>query len=442
MAIQEQMLRKIIEGVSNTFGDNFFTSISLQLADIIQTRYVFIALLDRTAYESRTIALVVDGAVQDNIAYSLEHTPCADVGNDTICCYPCDVSSFYPDDQLLKDLNIDAYLGTPLRDSRGEVMGLIVAMDDKPIADTSQVLTLFEIFSGRVSAEVERQQYERSLEQANLHLESTVKKRTSELTTTLEKLKQAQSQLVESEKMAALGNLVAGVAHEVNTPLGVAITAQSLMQEELHQLNEAVTQETLTEAQMMRFLANMQDTLGLQDKNLQRARVLIENFKRTAVDQHALEIETIDIQEYYQQTLSSLQPLLKSAHADVMLSAATPVKLATYPGCHAQILTNLISNSVKHGFRDRDTHNQIQIVLSQLDDGQIKVQYRDNGCGLDEVGQKQIFEPFYTTIRSEGGTGLGMSIVYNLITQRLHGNVVLEKSDTGFALSYTFSPEK
>ncbi|GGX36703.1 sensor histidine kinase [Undibacterium squillarum] len=431
MEIREGLLRQIIEGVSNTYGDDFFISISLQLSRVIAVDYVFIALLNREAYQSDTIALVVKGEVQANISYSLAHTPCADVGNDSVCCYPCNVSDAYPDDQLLKDLNIQAYLGTPLRNSRGEVMGLIVAMNENPIAQPDLVLTLFEIFSGRVSAEIERRNYEKALVELNRELEQKVVQRTRAL-------KETQEQLLESEKMAALGNLVAGVAHEVNTPLGVAITVQSVMADALTALEQAILQENLSEEQMQAYLQQVRKCLDLQESNLRRASDLIENFKRTAADQHTLELEQLKLSEYLPQVLSTLHPLLKQANAEVILQAAPELSALTYAGCHAQILTNLVSNSVRHGFAGRHNGNQIRIHLHQDSDGMVHLQYLDNGCGLSEEGRQRIFEPFYTTARAQGGTGLGMSIVYNLVTQRLRGQIRLIESAQGFGLEYTF----
>lgn len=431
MQIQEGLLRQIIEGVSNTYGDDFFISISQQLARVIAADYVFIALLNREAYQSETIALVVKGQVQPNITYSLAYTPCADVGNDSVCCYPCNVCDAYPDDQLLKDLNIQAYLGTPLRNSRGEVTGLIVAMNETPIQQPDLVLTLFEIFSGRVSAEVDRRNHEKALESLNKQLEQKVEERGKQL-------EAAQEQLIESEKMAALGNLVAGVAHEVNTPLGVAITVQSVMADALTALEQAIRLEELSEEQMHHYLQETRKCLSLQESNLSRASDLIENFKRTAADQHTLELEQLKLAEYFPQVLSTLHPLLKQANVDVILQADPALSALTYAGCHAQILTNLISNSVKHGFAQRSGGNQIQIRLSQDGDGMIRLLYQDNGCGLSEEGKARIFEPFYTTSRAEGGTGLGMSIVYNLVTQRLQGKIRLCDSKEGFALEYSF----
>lgn len=438
MQIQDGMLRKVIEGVSNTYGDDFFNAICLQLAELIGADYVFIALLDRVAFESSTIALVVKGQIQPNMTYSLAHTPCADVSNNSICCYPCNVTELYPQDQLLIDLKIQAYLGTPLRNSQGLVTGLIVAMHEQSLAEPDLILTLFEVFSGRISAEIERKQHEQALKDLNQQLESKVQQRTAELQSTLENLQTAQTQLVEAEKMAALGNLVAGVAHEVNTPLGVSITAQSYMTNAVSMLAKSVASHQLTEEQMTEFLAVMDTSLSLQERNLTRARDLIENFKRTAADQHSHELDRINLKNYYEQIFSTLHPLLKSANVQLQLDIDPRLEALTYPGCHAQIITNLVTNSIQHGFGQTNDGHQIKLVIVQGENGLFNVRYQDNGVGLTEDARRRIFEPFYTTSRHTGGTGLGMSILYNLVTQRLEGSVQIDDSSKGFALVYSF----
>ncbi|MCW8832776.1 MAG: ATP-binding protein [Colwellia sp.] len=426
-------IRSVIEAVSNTYGDDFFNAITLALHQIIQADYTFIAVFDEKTFTSKTIALAAKGQIVENIEYSLADTPCANVYENSICYYPSKVCRAFPKDKLLIDMEIDAYLGTPLHNSKQKVMGLIVALYEQPLADDSEVLTLFQVFSGRIAAELERRDYEESLEEKVLS-------RTLELSATVDQLQRAQQQLVESEKMAALGSLVAGIAHEVNTPLGIAITTQSIISDEHKQLNNKIAAEKLSMKDMEHYCQAVSSSLSIQGENLIRAKNLIENFKKTAVDQHQLEIETINIKEYYNKVVSTLNSILKTKKAKLTITGDNDISLATYPGVHAQILTNLITNSVRHGFNNIED-NQIVISISQQEDG-VEVQYKDNGVGLTAEAKKHVFEPFYTTAREKGGIGLGMSIVYNLITQKLNGKIFLDKNSHGACFIYQFKANK
>ena len=237
--------------------------------------------------------------------------------------------------------------------------------------------------------------------------------------------------------MAALGGLVAGIAHEVNTPLGIAITTQSIIAEEHKQLNNKITNERLSMKDMTHYCQSVDNALIMLGDNLIRAKDLIENFKKTAVDQHQLEIETINIKGYYLKVSSTLNSILKTKKALLTITGDENINLATYPGIHGQILTNLIPNSVRHGFNGI-TDNNITINISYNKQGVVEVQYQDNGIGLSEEAQKHVFDPFFTTARKSGGVGLGMSIVYNLITQKLNGQIYIDTNKSGACFNYQF----
>lgn len=433
----DPMLATIIEKVSNTRGEAFFNSITLALHDAIHADYTFVATLDKEQYCSNTLALVADGALVDNISYSLADTPCANAADDSVCCYRTNVAASFPNDKLLKDMQIEGYLGTPLHDLKGEVMGIIVALYRRPIEDETRVLELFKLFSGRIEAELDRLSHERLLEKANQQLESKVAERTAHLDKVISELKDAQKRLVESEKMAAMGNLVAGLAHEVNTPLGVAITSHSVLSEQRDALRSHYQSGELSTEELDEYLETTDSALMLLDVNLHRAVELVESFKRTAADQHCADKELINLAQYYRQVLLALNPLLKSVQAKASIHIPEDWNLTTIPGVHSQTLTNLLSNSVMHGF-DAGGDNQIEITGERLADGNYCIHYRDNGKGLSPEARKHIFEPFFTTARAKGGIGLGMSIVFNLVNQQLGGKIILPVSDRGFALDMVF----
>ena len=425
----KQVLPEIINSLKSTSGEDFFNALTLQLNKHTGADYTLIAKLNHNSYSSKTISLVAKGQLAENFEYSLKNTPCAEVNDNSVCIYPQNICSLYPHDQLLIDMKIEAYLGAPLHDSKQNVIGHIVTMYEGPLEDDHEVITLFKVFSGRIAAELERRNYEASLEEKVLA-------RTLELSTTIEQLQLAQKQLADSDKMAALGSLVAGVAHEVNTPLGIAITTNSIIADEHKQLNDKITNERLSMKDMTHYCQAVDNALIMQGENLIRAKNLIENFKKTAVDQHQIELETINIKDYYHKVVSTINSILKKKKASITITGEENINLATYPGIHAQILTNFITNSIRHGFNGIEgNHIGINIIKK---DNLVEVHYQDNGVGLSKEAQKHVFDPFFTTARKSGGVGLGMSIVYNLITQKLHGKIFIDKNSSGACFIYQF----
>lgn len=440
----ELILQEIIKSIANTYGDKFFTALILALDKVIKSDYTFIARLDKCRNVSQVVALVAKGESAKPFEYSLKNTPCADVADNSVCLYPKNILKSFPADQLLIDMHIEGYIGSPLHDSKGEVIGLIVALYEQPIEDQEFTLALFQLFSGRISAEFERVEREQELVELNKELDNKVTERTRDLEKTISELKAMQKQLIEAEKMSALGNMVAGIAHEVNTPLGIAITAQSHLAEQFKLFTRKLETNSVTMGDMQHFVEANEQSLPMIDKNLYRAKKLIENFKETATDQHVMEVEKIDLHAYYQKIITTLTPLLKkkNAHIDFQNLLTDPnEKVATLPGCHAQLLTNLVNNSVQHGFNSIEQLekglNKITISLSKQGDDFI-VDYQDNGQGIEKAVQSKVFEPFYTTKRAAGNSGLGMSICYNLVVGKLKGSMQCCDSKQGAYFRVTF----
>ncbi|WP_113906473.1 YfiR/HmsC family protein [Aliidiomarina celeris] len=263
------------------------------------------------------------------------------------------------------------------------------------------------------------------------------RKTAAELMHTLNELHNAQDKLVESEKMASLGNLVAGVAHEVNTPLGVALTATSMLNDRREHLKELIADNQLTKEQLNNFLNKAQESLDLTEKNLSRVARLISNFKQVAVDQMITEQREIDLATYLEEVMSTLSIELRRAGVDYKIRVEKDIQMVTIPGAMAQIITNLTTNAIRHAFENREGTITIEAKMIQGDN--VRLTFSDDGLGMSDDTLPKIFEPFFTTKRNVGGTGLGMPIVYNLVRQKMQGDISVKSNEgagTQFILTF------
>jgi len=254
---------------------------------------------------------------------------------------------------------------------------------------------------------------------------------------TLDALNDAQEVLIESEKMAALGGLVAGISHEVNTPIGIAVTAASHLQDNTLQLETSFKEGTATKANLNSFLQTSLQSSKILLTNLERAAELIRSFKRVAVDISTDDFMEINIASYLQEILSSLKPELRKISTNVTVDCPEDITFTTNPGSLSQIVTNLVMNSLIHGFEGRK-EGDINLAIEEKED-QIEFSYMDNGHGMKQSTVDKIFDPFFTTKRGAGGSGLGMHILYNLITQSLKGSIICNSTPgegTEFIISF------
>lgn len=280
-----------------------------------------------------------------------------------------------------------------------------------PIKDQNEILGIV----GLNIDITDRKQAEAELRQHREHLEELVAERTAEL-------RRAMTQLIHVEKLAALGNLVAGVAHELNTPLGNARTVASSLGESLREFTTAVEAGSLRRSQLETFLERGRQAIELLEKNTARASDLISSFKQVAVDQTSARRRPFSLRQTVEEVLATLQPLFKHTTHRVELDVPQQLTLDSYPGPLEQVLTNLINNSLAHGF-DSATNGTIRISAITLDAFHIRLDYSDNGVGVSENVLKHMFDPFFTTKLGSGGSGLGLYIVYNIVTSILGGNI-------------------
>jgi signal transduction histidine kinase len=245
----------------------------------------------------------------------------------------------------------------------------------------------------------------------------------------LVELNAAQQNLIDAERLAALGELVAGVAHEVNNPIGISLTVASTL------ARRAETFETdlkadgqLRRSQLEEFVRSSRDASEQLVANLQRAGELIQSFKQVAVDRSHTERRQFMLKEATDQIIASLTPVLKRAPVELQVDVPEGLAIDGYPGPYGQILTNLFLNATNHAFPDGRS-GTISISARSRGADDVEIIFADDGAGMTPEVQRQAFDPFFTTRRNEGGTGLGLHIVYNLVTQQLGGRMMLESRE-------------
>lgn len=242
-----------------------------------------------------------------------------------------------------------------------------------------------------------------------------------ELNDTLYELKLTQEHLIESERIAALGSLVAGISHEVNTPVGVSLTAASYLSEITEKIFKSMQSSKLTKKELVEYMDTVKETTEILNVNLERAAKLIQSFKNIAVDSSTDEVKEIYIKEYINTIILSLKHEFKDKNITFEVICEDDLKMVTYTGEFSQIITNLIMNSLIHGFKNRH-RGSIMISVSNYKDF-IKINFKDDGIGISKDILSEIFNPFFTTNRAGGSTGLGLSIVYNILKGKLEGDI-------------------
>ena len=256
----------------------------------------------------------------------------------------------------------------------------------------------------------------------NYHHEESAKKRALQAYRELEEM---QESLIQAEKLASLGRLVAGVAHEVNTPIGITLTAATHLAEKTESLGHAFESGQLRKSDFKGFVELATETTQIMLTNLNRAADLIHSFKEVAVDQASEEWRRFDLGEYIQEVLMSLRPKLKQVAHEITVECPPDLEVGGYPGALAQVLTNLLMNSLIHAY-DEGQAGKLRITVSQPSPDEIELRYVDDGKGIAKEHLAKVFDPFFTTRRGAGGSGLGLNVVFNLVSQTMGGRISVE----------------
>jgi signal transduction histidine kinase len=246
----------------------------------------------------------------------------------------------------------------------------------------------------------------------------------------LSNLQETQNSLIEAEKLAALGRLVAGVAHEVNNPVGISLTVASSLERKTALFTNEVARGDLKRSALNEFLETSRDASSQLVANLNRAAELIQSFKQVAADRNYSDQRTFDLGDLTEQVVLSLRPGLRKHNLTFTVDCQSNLIMNSYPGPYGQVLTNLFLNSVAHAFPDGKP-GAVDIQVREFGEDNVEILFSDNGCGMSLDVRRRAFDPFFTTRRDQGGTGLGLHIVYSIVTSRLGGRLDLESEPGG-----------
>jgi PAS domain S-box-containing protein len=248
--------------------------------------------------------------------------------------------------------------------------------------------------------------------------------------TALRNLRETQASLIEAEKLAALGRLVAGVAHEVNNPVGISLTVASALERKTAIFADEVGRGDLRRSSLNEFLNTCRSASSQLVANLNRAAELIQSFKQVAADRNYSDQRSFDLADLTEQVVMSLRPGLRKHNLTLTVDCQPNLMMNSYPGPYGQVLTNLFLNAVAHAFPGGRT-GTIDIQARESGKDNVEIIFSDNGCGMSLDVRRRAFDPFFTTRRDQGGTGLGLHIVYSIVTNRLGGRLDLDSEPGG-----------
>lgn len=460
---KETWLKFLVEGTASTTGEAFLRRCVKTLSQALDMRYVFISkCLDTPPTRVRTFCFWANDDYADNFEYDLAGTPCENVVREDctdveICRYPSQVQTLFPEDLDLVTLQAESYLGVPILAQDFRILGHIAVLDPEPLSDreASSQEAILRIYAARVGAELERLEAEAALQQKAMELEAA-----------LEDLHQAQMQLVQTEKMSSLGQLVAGVAHEINNPVGfihgnlnhVKVYVQDLF--ELLELYHACYPDAdprIKAAETKVDLAFLQEDLpkilDSMEGGTDRIQGIIKSLRLfSRLDEAA--VKAVDLHEGIDSTLVILGNLLRAngAHAavEVVKNYGDLPLVECYAGQLNQVFMNILGNAIdalepqRLAFNDRAEAPdgadppRITITTGTSPTGEVEIQIADNGPGVPPALQSRLFDPFFTTKAVGKGTGMGLSISYQVVTEKHQGSLSFTSQQTGPQRGTTF----
>jgi signal transduction histidine kinase len=384
--ISTKLLRDLIVKSSARVGDEFLNSIVIDLASIINSDHTFIGRLIEENTMMESVSYCASGQLQNQIRYDLKGTPCAEVTNRGVCAYPAKVASVFPDDQMLKDMGIEGYVGVPLIDSAGDPLGIIVSLFCRPIEDTDFAEAILQLFATRASNEIEKQKSQ-------------------------EELEATRQKYFHIEKIAAIGELSAGILHEVGNPLAAISGSIELINLSRKDWSGELNPE----------LSSLIDIIDTQVGRLGSIVKEISSF--SSPNPGATELLSINDLLTNTTNLMRFDRRFKETELVMNLGSDLPAVVGI-PDQLVQVFMNLLSNAVDACERVPDRQSVLSI-RSSLDNDMLHVELEDNGIGMPKEIINKATEAFFSTKKSGSGIGLGLSLC-NSIIDRQHGSMRLE----------------
>jgi signal transduction histidine kinase len=312
-------------------------------------------------------------------------------------------------------LGMISYMGVPVAWPNGDIFGTICVLDGRPNEYSELYRKLLFQCRDVLQADLK-----------SLQATTEVRRAKDTAEAALRDLKTTQDSLIEAEKLAALGRLVAGVAHEINNPVGVGLTVASVLERKCEMFAAEVAASDVRRSSLTGFVEAVRDASSQLVANLNRAAELIQCFKQVAADQSHSEQRTFNVSDLTKQVLMSLRPNLRKIDVTLNVECQADLMINSYPGPYGHVLTNLFLNSVTHAFPYGKGAIEVQVRAFGKDD--VEVLFSDNGCGMSSNVRRQAFDPFFTTRRDKGCTGLGLHVVHNIVIHRLGGKLALDSN--------------
>ncbi|MEM7063847.1 MAG: ATP-binding protein [Cyanobacteria bacterium P01_B01_bin.77] len=443
----ETVIQRVVQGTALVTGEAFFSALVENLALALSVRNCAVSKVLEDG-QLQTLGFFRDGQLQENIAYSPISGPCGIVLTEEEEYYcPDGIQELFPNHPVLSTLEANSYVGVCLKTVDGKILGNLLVIDSHSILDSQLYKSILRIFAARAAAELERQETTLKLQQLNEDLELRVQHRTAELQATLQRLLQAQTQLVQSEKMSSLGQLIAGIAHEINNPNTLIVGNVSHVAHYTHQLLELIgcyqkvvpdptpeIQQAIVACDLDFIRQDLPHLLGSMQTGSERIQELVcsfRNFSRLGES----EKKVADLHEGLNSALvllsHRLRPSTRRSEIQVIKRYGALPKIECCPRQLNQVFMNLLTNAIDaidECVSKQSVDPLIQIYTAVVN-RTIIIRVADNGVGIKQDLQKHLFEPFFTTKSNSAGTGLGLAISYQIIVTQHQGKLHCQSTE-------------